>query len=329
MSSKVTAAARRAFVELATPLLTPEGADRFGTEAAATQWRELLARPLPKAVKYAKALQRITGTLPSLLHGIEYQDAGILTDEEFSRVVKGPVDKDVWRALGALTRTMLCATGEDMPQVPTREEIQANITAHRGDKAVRQQDTAAACAFKTSLTALGEMADCAPLVARAAAGVERDLCTAWARMTEANDFEQSCVRREVPAASSWGALEESERERVLDALRQPEAEAAPVWAQIDQLNTYGKLTSQVPSGVMNKIESMASRLASGLQTGAMTMDSVNLQQLGEDVLSGCSSEDLASLSNNLASILPTLQGMAPEMVGGMNIPGLAELGGPR
>ena len=316
------------------PLLHAVCADPSFSDAedAAEQWHRLLSRPLPKGVKYGRALQRLLGHPPTLHAVVEYKDVAFFLDEEVARVVRSPLDSDGWRALQASARLAACSIGEDLDRTPSREEIQSNIQTTKSTSR-RPADASVAQACKLAYAALadGLPPDHASAIGvRASSADERELTQAWAEMMQSRPgFSDECARRSAPPPDAWTAVPASVRCSLVASLESSSQSGGGMWDTVDQLNSYTKLSSQVPTGVMSKIESMASKLASDLNSGAVTMDTLNLQSIGEQVLSGCDANELSKLTGNLGELLPILSQMGPGvMPPGMSIPGLPGMAGP-
>ena len=52
---------------------------------------------------------------------------------------------------------------------------------------------------------------------------------------------------------------------------------------------------------------MASKLAEDIVSGKTDMANVNLSDIGQQVLSGCSEDDMSKFAGNLDTLLPALQ----------------------
>lgn len=270
------------------------------------EWHALLSRPLPKGIKYGKALQRILGHHPTLYLAVEYRDAAAFQDEELAAAFCTPKGAEAWRLLALCNRAVLCALGVDMDRLPSREEIQANI---QSCKVQRKSNDASSVphAFRTELLALAatiEGTAGAELAKRAGETDEKTLCEEWGRMTAAHpSFVEDCKRRAAPPVAAWLAFTEVERAGIVESLCE---ESAPAWVHVDQLNSFGNLASHIPTNIMSKIEGMASKLAGDLQSGAIAMDGLDLQGIGEQVLRECDPNDLTALTQNLGAILPAI-----------------------
>ena len=62
---------------------------------------------------------------------------------------------------------------------------------------------------------------------------------------------------------------------------------------------------------MTRIEDVTSGLLSKLKSGSIKMEDLNLEEIGEEVLKDCSDKDAASLSDNIAELLPVIQRSMP------------------
>lgn len=275
------------------------------------RWQKLLARPVPKSIKYGKALQRILGKPATLGMIVEYRDTSIFLDDEFSATIRSPLDPEDWRVMQAANRLVALVLRTDMDRVPSRDEIQQNIQATKGSK--KSPDVGSVSqACKLAFVALGETlepAAAAAIADRANALDEKELIAAWTSMAQAHPgFLDACTSRNAPPAEAWTAVPEGARRPLVEALQPRDAAG---WVQVDQMNSYSRISSNIPTGVMSRIENMATKLAGELQTGSVTMETLNLQQIGEQVLSTCDASDLTQLSGNLGELLPVLSNMAP------------------
>ena len=281
----------------------------------ADKWHALMSRPVPKGIKYAKALQRILGHPATLYTVVEYKDVSLFLDEQFASAVIAPLDNDGWRALQAANRVAACALKHDLDRVPTRDEIQKNIqTTKQTRKGPDVGSVSQAC--KIAYSGIGEClhdAAAAAVAERASSMEDSDIITAWSQMLQKQpDFAEACGRRSPPPAESWTAIPETARHELYGILAN--ASDATAWSHIDHLNGYTNISKNIPSGVMSRIESMATKLAGGLQDGSVKMEALNLQSIGEQVLAGCDSSDLSQLTGNIHELLPVLSQMAPNGV---------------
>ena len=277
----------------------------------AERWHAMMVRPVPKVIKYAKALQRILGHPASLYTVAEYKDVTIFVDEQFATVVRSPLEADDWRAIHAVNRLVACAMCYDIDRTPSRDEIHANIQATKTTKKSIDDVGTVTHACRMTYVAIGDHLDAKAayeISARYATNDDDQVITKdWSDMLQAwPSFVDDCTKRNTPPVEAWKAIPESARPSLVKALYSPNA---ALWSQIDQMNNYTKISTNIPSGVMNRIETMASKLAQDLQTGTATMENLNLQSIGESVLANCDPEELSKLTGNIGELLPMLSQM--------------------
>ena len=102
-----------------------------------------------------------------------------------------------------------------------------------------------------------------------------------------------------------------------------------VWEYLCNMNRYSNLYSlysSVPAGMMGKIENMASGIATKMESGQMSMQDLNLQELGHTVMQNMDKQDMEAFAGNMAGNMGNLQsmyGMLGSMLNTMPPPGTA------
>jgi hypothetical protein len=86
---------------------------------------------------------------------------------------------------------------------------------------------------------------------------------------------------------------------------------AGAWAPIKQLNGFSTVGSTIPPKMMGRIEDMANRLAADIVSGKQDMSSMDLQEIGKQVLSGCDESDMSTFAGSIDQLLPALQNLQP------------------
>lgn len=281
-----------------------------------------LMTPLnPKKVKYAKAIERITKKPAVLYQALLYRDivacGATQTSDLFQKLrlsekyaeTSEEEKNSHWKMAEKIAQAALECSGEAVPALPTRSEIQENI---RSAKKGREQDTDAPSmtrAFQNHLDALCALAGAPALLADADEPAIRSSMQEWGKFCKATTATPSG-----PVANS--ALCAQKDPIVLEALRQefptlafatPPTEAA--WDHVKQLNGLCTVTDSIPTQMMTRIEDMASRLAEDIVAGRTDMTNMNLSEIGQQVLSGCNEDDMASFAQNIDQLLPALQQM--------------------
>lgn len=81
----------------------------------------------------------------------------------------------------------------------------------------------------------------------------------------------------------------------------------------------GDLQRSLPPNMLKHIESHAAGLATQIDEGSVDIASIDMARMGESVLGSCTETDMTQLSNNIGTLLPTLNTLAASMNG---VPGV-------
>ena len=61
-----------------------------------------------------------------------------------------------------------------------------------------------------------------------------------------------------------------------------------------------------PLNMMNGIENVANKLVSEIASGKTSLENLNIEQIGQQVLSGVNPEEMTQFANNMDKILPAI-----------------------
>ena len=269
-------------------------------EEGLRRWLHTMESSLSKgSAKYAKAVQHITGKPAVVYHAIAYHDAvAANASSDYFEALDFPGKLKTmdtasancfWGYMDDLNAYCFAALRRTPPAVPTAAEISANI-AQRKNKA---SDT--------------------PVLRQSVNDLWRTLCKecnadAPPPSTFPPRFEERCRERD---ASVW--------EEVWKGSSSPEG--APTEAQWDLLQRISALTtveSAIPQDMMAGIESVANKLVMDMQQGKTDLGSLDVEAIGQQVLSQVSQDEIASFANNMDKILPALECIAPAGFPGTN-----------
>ena len=81
------------------------------------------------------------------------------------------------------------------------------------------------------------------------------------------------------------------------------------WTAMAQMTSITAVSKSVPSNMMSRIEGMASRLAEDIASGKTDLNSVDLNDIGQQVLAGCDENDMSKFADNISDLLPVLKNM--------------------
>ena len=84
------------------------------------------------------------------------------------------------------------------------------------------------------------------------------------------------------------------------------------WEIVQNLYSYATVGSAIPSRMMTRIEDLAGKLAEDIVSGKKDMSTVDLNDIGQQVLSGCAPEDMQKFAGNLDELLPVITKFAAE-----------------
>tara|TARA_B100001989_G_scaffold253156_1_gene238478 strand:+ start:1326 stop:2348 length:1023 start_codon:yes stop_codon:yes gene_type:complete len=280
-------------------------------------WYNAMLEPLKKT-KYSKAVERITGSPPTVYHAVIYKDhesmslssssaslrrlniSEKMNDSSFTDEKK----ELFWKYMNRLNKYAEEFVEKDFPRVPTREEISENIKKNKqGDTASSQPSMLKG--FNTSLSVLCEMRNCKNVYDLSS---DSELSKMFSKWVE--------VSKEEIDGKTISVLCKERKEEIIPKLSEvfPEIKwEEPIeesqWVVLIKLFSFCDVGEAIPSQMMGKIENMASKLANDIMSGKKDMGSMDLQSIGEEVLSQCNSADMSHFADNIDKILPAINNL--------------------
>lgn len=309
---------------------TLQSMDGDAINEALNHWMSHLSTPLTKKVKYAKAVERITKSATTVMHALKYHDMdGIESHikselatklDIFSKFkddkITDDVKKVVWKFLEKISTSAHEAKEKAIPTIPSRHDIQENIrnrkkeTADEGPPSMQR-------AFMTHINALCKTWG-------QSAVLEDDDVKIKSWMTRWSIFAQ----KEVNGVKNNARLAEKDPTVIDDMCKDfPELHIPAdfvledgVWVNLSQLTSFSTVVEAIPTGMMGRIEDMANKLADDIVSGKTDMASVNLNDIGQQVLSQCNEGEMDKFAGNINSLLPALQAFQTQMPSNISIP---------
>lgn len=284
----------------------------------AKAWHEMLVKPMDsKDAKWVKACTRILGHPPPRYFAVEYKDSQSLSDlyKEFGADPPKDGSKErYWSGMKMLCRHAMESVGYEPVKVPTPQEIQENIQKHRTMKQAKSSPMSMTTAFQTGLSTLGDHIggeEGLGLARRIRAMEKEELkeaCDTWSNGIE-EGLEAKLKARDLSLIHyEWPVLTDLEKKALSSKM---ENELDDTWSDLEQAVCFSRVQKSIPTGMLSKIEECAQSLARDISSGKTSLESIDLQKLGEGVLSQCSEEDMNKMAGNIGSLLPsigTLQG---------------------
>jgi hypothetical protein len=287
-------------------------------------WDEAMAAPCT-GVTYAKAFKRITGRNISLYDALAYRDKAALFDTEEGRRALGleeycdPSDivfddtnaSTVWQELDNMVvyaRTFASGVSFNLADVvrPSRDEIAADIKRRRAEKQQKRNIVPPSSLDEARVAML--ISVFAPL--HPSGSVELDDTFVSTMTTEIstdanlkNGVEtlDSAVVAEIPCIQGLGL------KQLTDETKGQWDAATSAVAKVDGV---ARMSSSIPSNVMNQIESQAAALAGGLCAGSVDLEHMDFSSIGQTVLQNCSQADVDAMTGNIGQLLPNLGQLA-------------------
>lgn len=285
----------------------PSWEEKFSGPDGPELWLKELRTPLKKkTAPYAKAVQSLTGSPACVFHALSYHDiaAASATSEDIKcakfeelcqRQEKGSTDEQLlWETISELNRTAYGALKVTPPNVPSKEEIAADIAARRG-------------------APRGEAHGNEAVLSQGAGEMWSQLC----QLRNVEKPEDTNLPEKLAELSQHGWKSGDRGASSAEAVRAVfpylgEAEfASNEWDLIEQASTFASLQAHIPCGMMRGIESVAAELANGVRDGKglPNMDIASMESIGERVLQNVSSNDMQAFASNIDKLMPLLGSM--------------------
>lgn len=286
------------------------------------RWHKNMSMPiLPSAAKYAKALERILGTQPTCYIACQYKDFDALFGSSdvsslreldvLSRCKAESFSQEnkliLWKLIQSLNAAALNFVNEEMQRVPDRKELQDNIRKHKQMKELSSGASSMSKAFVANLESLVEILDGAKVEHsfRIREQNTENILQGWMQMLQNSEFEEKCSQEDEDFVRkfAWPQISDELKCMILLSL---DTDATATFKNLNQMNTFCKVNSCVPTNMMGHIESCAFKLAEDLSSGKCDLSSLDLQGIGQHVLSQCDKEDLSKLTGNISELMPSI-----------------------
>lgn len=272
-------------------------------------WIQALDEPLKKkSAKYARAVKSITAHPALVYHAIMYHDIDAMTtsSEYFSQLnlsskIQSLTNENVtilWQYLEELSNSAYASVRRTPPQVPTTNEISADIAKRKG---TTSSDTP---------------------------GLKTGLHEMWGKLCEMRGASQNNIALDVIASqlnelslnkidnNSMNELCNNQDLRaftkiieVFPFLNGPSSFNAEEWSLFEKCMSLSTMHSNIPLPMMQGIEDVANKLVADINSGKTDLSSLNVEAIGQQVLSGVSQADMNEFAKNMDKILPAMQNM--------------------
>ena len=76
---------------------------------------------------------------------------------------------------------------------------------------------------------------------------------------------------------------------------------------VERMRNLVTMDDSIPSDMMKGIEAVASKLVNDINSGRCDMANLDLESIGQQVISGVTDDDMTKFASNLDKIIPALQ----------------------
>lgn len=292
-------------------------------------WHDAMTKTVVR-VRYRKSFRRLTGrdicgydviayrdlepmwTIVSGVLGNQFDKSDLMLDDSNAMAA-------LWDTLDAMSESSMMLTDKTPQSRPTSQQISDEIQAHKQKKKPEPSNQASSTQrHDLSMAQWLTFRHAVQTVASAFGTTATADREAWEKTFDdivTEPVNGSTVIATLEKNDDEPILAQSKHMRKLVGVEDEQHDAqSDVWVtcgkEFKKLYNMRQLQQSLPPSMMSKIESHASDLAMKLQRGDMDMSEVNMASIGESILGGCTETDIDSLSNNIGTLLPTLNKLA-------------------
>lgn len=272
-------------------------------------WVQALEEPLKKkSAKYARAVKSITAYQALVYHAIMYHDvdAMMTSSEYFSQLnlsskIQSLTNENVailWQYLEELSNSAYASVRRTPPQVPTNNEISADIAKRKG---TTTSDTPG---LKTGLHEMwGKLCE---IRGASHNSIAPDVIAFQLHELSLNKFDDSSINELCKNHDLRAFTKITEVFPFLSGERPFNDEE---WSLFEKCMSLSTMHSNIPLPMMQGIEDVANKLVADINSGKTDLSSLNVEAIGQQVLSGVSQADMNEFAKNMNKIIPAMQNM--------------------
>ena len=312
----------------------------WGINKIVENWFKYLTTPLPDT-KYKKPLERLLQSVESeyphavIYHAYQYNDIATAGSEanplqdfiDLNHILSDPSfdaeSRDAtFKYMKALNNLVFEIKKRKVPPCPTRDEIANEIDSFR-KQAKQTADEPAKYSIQNTTTDL--IMSLSNICREQGVVFDKDLYNEIAEkqddgrdwIVDWHDAMQTCIDGktlyELFSREEYATFCRAEEVQFLNSLgifeliklsdNEYREETVEI---IGKINILSQVHGSVPVNMRHKIEETAQKLASQILSGNVDLASIDIGQIGNDVLEGCDPSDLTELANKVGSLLPEL-----------------------
>lgn len=280
-----------------------------------------LETPLLKGcAKYSRAVQSLTNSSATVYHALQYKDVAaanascdIFADLDLPAKLQVMQEKNTvdvfWDYVHEMNTKCFQAKRKPKPPVPSVQDISEDIRRRKLPKGAAGGGGGGASGESSSemLKGLHEvwcrLCDARALPSPVAPDdTVRTRLSAIAAGVE-GDFEAACMsKRQEMQERIFQAFPELCKDNDKD-LGETE------WTLLVKAVGLLHMHEHIPGNMMRSIENVAQKIAQDITSGTSDLSSLNLEEIGNQVLANVNPADVSAFAKNIDSILPALQRM--------------------
>lgn len=271
------------------------------------EWLDAMNNPLEKkCAKYAKAVASITKNPACVYHAMAYRDlqAVEVSSQYFSQLnllaktkeLRKP-DVDIfWQYVDELNKNAYEGMRLSRPEVPSPEDIRENIQRRKGSSPSGPVLTSGMDDLWSKLCEKRKVT-CTETIE----SVSKKLNELSLLDQNGKSMAELVKTRDVNAYEKIFC--------VFPYLKKGETFLDEEWDIFEKCMSMATMQSNIPTNMMQGIETVANDLISGLNKGTVDLSKLNVEEIGQRVLSGVSQEEMNEFARNMDKILPAMQKM--------------------
>ena len=258
-------------------------------------------------------MERIINQPANLNHACEYNDIdGIelvcpnMFDIKFVEKYKNDLTEEqkkiVWKFILEINANAWKHVNQKPLYVPSREEIHKNIKSKK--QAANVEKPSMTKAFQTSLSKFCEMSGNTDITQNKNDEQMQKLLSRWSEYAKdsVNNMKITNLCNQKNVLAFQHIVNHFDEFVLDDSMLTNE-----MWSVIVQLNGFAAVGENIPTNMMGRIENIANKLADDIVNGRADLSSMNLSDIGQEVLSQCDEADMSKFANNIDNLLPALQ----------------------
>ena len=306
---------------------------------------EALVAPVPEGIKvpYGKAFRDLTGVPITIFAVAQYHDYSRLfqacdsleiqhVQVKFNKKYETatPGTRKVLSTVMVSLIDLACSLDPAPPEIPSREALASRVEERKRERAEQRMSEVNIGDAQVSMvcSAIAALEGVAPpegiqAYSNLRGKTKDDATRAWANLSSA-EVDAAIKSRDLGLLTAACDIDFL---NVLDlgSLNGKDKGLDEFWSALRRTAGFGVVRDGIPAGVMSSIEEQARGVIEQIQSGGASLESLDINAIGEAVLQQCSAADMSELAANMPAMIPQLVALSTDMPGAP--PGFGEVFG--